>query len=601
DRCSYISSIDAVPVSAVAPFEIDSVDKLKEFRAQAATLNSPVKFTADIDLTGETEPWTPIEGYGGTNVVEYIDGGGHKIIGLTAPLFGTTSASIYNLHLEDVNIGYYKNTTYKVDGKNDFAVMGALVCLLDDKNAIIEKCSASGKITINETSTIFCYVGGLIGCSLSTHTFSDLVNKVNFEVSGTLTNSTYIAGCVSYAAGSLDNCRNLGNFTAKPTGGSAYILAISGITAECLDIANCTNGDSKDTENLYGNITVAGKPNKCQYCSGIASYVARNIENCYNYGDIDISGEQSVGEVLCAAGIFNVGKNNKFVSAKNCENYGSIAVSQTTKNKNVFVTGICSSIYNLPSVSDCKNYGNITHSGTSGSSLYISGISSVTVESKLKNLYNYGNVTANGKANNIFCGGIIGRHSGIKMFSGDIINEGIILVDKNTNVTGSAYIGGVFGGCTSSGGTIEGGNIYSRGPIIVEKDAKAANMYIGGVIGSLAEATSLNPKIIGVKSACEILADGRSNIGMIIGTERDSSNPMVYDCRVGGLFWKSNSAQGEAESYSPAMLDATNHHKYIYGSGKDTNWTGAIRYDGNIFDSSLEAIPTPNKYLGLEE
>ena len=88
---------------------------------------------------------------------------------------------------------------------------------------------------------------------------------------------------------------------------------------------------------------------------------------------------------------------------------------------------------------------------------------------------------------------------------------------------------------------------------------------------------------------------------MIIGTERDSSNPLVYDCRVGGLFWKSNAAQGEAESYSPAMLDATNHHKYIYGSGKDTDWTGAIRYDGNIFDSSLEAIPTPDKYIGLEE
>ena len=604
DRCSYISSIDAVPVSAVAPFEIDSVERLKEFRAQAATLNIPVKFTDDIDLTGETEPWTPIEGYGGTNVVEYIDGGGHTIKGLTAPLFGTTSASIYDLHLEDVNIGYYNTTTYEVDGSNNYAVMGALVCLLKDKNAIIENCSASGTITINETSTILSYVGGLIGCSLSTHTFSDLVNKVNINVSGTLSNDLYAAGCVAYTDGSLKDCQNLGNIEIE-TNSITGKLYYAGISHNCRNVINCTNGsDKKDELNKYGNINVKSLYTQ-GYFSGIVTKAENGkITNCKNYGKIDISGTQSSKANIVLAGITSLCNS---ATVKECYNYGDIEATTSTKTSNMFMGGIacCTGGLNLY---DCYNYGNITYKAeaTSEAMLYIGGITNITGPYTYHNLYNYGNVAVYGTtATGLYLGGIVGRLNSFAELSGDIINEGVVRMSANASVTGSgkcAYVGGLFGGCNTDVRDITGDNIYSRGPIIVEEGANAAGgIYIGGVIGSLVEATTHNPKIIGVKSACEILADGHSNIGMIIGTARDSNNPKVYDCRVGGLFWKSNSAQGEAGSYSPAMLDATNHHKYIYGSGKDTNWTGAIRYDGNIYDSSLEAIPTPDKYLGLEE
>ena len=78
-------------------FVIKDKESLKAFAAEAATSEKNALFVADVDMTGET--WTPIEGYTGT-----ILGNGYAIKGMTAPLFGTTSASIKGLHLTEVNI-----------------------------------------------------------------------------------------------------------------------------------------------------------------------------------------------------------------------------------------------------------------------------------------------------------------------------------------------------------------------------------------------------------------------------------------------------------------------------------------------------------------
>ena len=167
-------------------------------------------------------------------------------------------------------------------------------------------------------------------------------------------------------------------------------------------------------------------------------------------------------------------------------------------------------------------------------------------------------------------------------------NAGIQKSGKN------AYVGGLFGGCNTAVIDITGDNIYSRGPIIVEEGATATDgIYIGGVIGSLAEATTHNPKIIGVKSACQIRAIGRSNVGMIIGTNRDTENPKVKDCRVAGKFDTEYVFEDIVTNWWESIaLDANNYQDYIYSkkTGETTDWTGAIRYDGNIFDSTLEHI-----------
>ena len=78
-------------------FVIRDKETLKAFAAEAPLSTKDALFVADVDMTGET--WTPIEDYAGT-----VHGNGYAIKGLTAPLFGTTSASIKGLHLRDINI-----------------------------------------------------------------------------------------------------------------------------------------------------------------------------------------------------------------------------------------------------------------------------------------------------------------------------------------------------------------------------------------------------------------------------------------------------------------------------------------------------------------
>ena len=571
-----------------------------EFNTNAANIKKPIKFTADIDMTGVD--WTPIGYKQGGNTVAVVDGGGHTIKGLTAPLFGATDANIKNLHLTNINMKYYKDVTYKVDGSNAYAVMGALVCHHSDTNATIENCSASGTITINESSTILSYVGGLVGHSLSRQTFKGLVNNVNINVSGKISKSLYAAGCVAYTDGSLKDCKNLGNINIDlgENQSGAYIIGVAGVSTTCIDITDCTNGsDKKDELNKYGNITIRGdKLNRTHYCSGIACY-SRNIYKCNNYGKLDIGGTVTHSEgVFNVGGIFSYANNLKTV--EDCKNYGDIVLSGFSK-KNGQIAGIGVTITeNIISLSDVYNYGNITYSATnSNAAIYIGGILNTTAKTVLHNACNYGNVTVDGKtATGLYLGGIVGRLNSVGesgKFSGNIINEGVIRMSANASGK-NAYVGGLFGGSNTAVRDITGDNIYSRGPIIVEEGATATEgLYIGGVIGSLAEATNHNPKIIGVKSACEIEAIGRDNVGMIIGTNRDTGNPKVKDCRVGGLICKSKSGQGEAASYDAKILDANNYYHYIYSGGTSVDWAGAIRYDGNIFDSTLEPKPMPEE------
>ena len=120
-------------------FVVKDVATLKEFAAQAATLEKDVLFVADVDMTGEA--WTPIEGYAKT-----VRGNGYAIKGMTAPLFGTTNASIKGLHLRDVALA-----------SNDNPIVGGLVCVLNATDAIIpvvEHCSVSGTFTIENTNYV---------------------------------------------------------------------------------------------------------------------------------------------------------------------------------------------------------------------------------------------------------------------------------------------------------------------------------------------------------------------------------------------------------------------------------------------------------------
>ena len=131
----FSNAIAYAPVTTI--FVIKDKESLKAFAAEAAELNKDAIFVADVDMTGEA--WTPIEGYTGT-----INGNGYAIKGMTAPLFGTTSASIKGLHLTDVNIE-----------ETQLTYVGALARHIEavgDVTPVVEHCSVSGKVVLNNTT-----------------------------------------------------------------------------------------------------------------------------------------------------------------------------------------------------------------------------------------------------------------------------------------------------------------------------------------------------------------------------------------------------------------------------------------------------------------
>ncbi|MBR5807651.1 MAG: hypothetical protein IKY24_03425, partial [Alistipes sp.] len=128
----FSNTIEYVPTASL--FVIKDKESLKAFAAEAPTLEKDVLFVADVDMTGEA--WTPIEGYAGT-----INGNGYSIKGMTAPLFGTTNASIKGLHLVDVNI--YETVNPNV------APFARQLSATDTIEPVLEHCSASGKLTVD--------------------------------------------------------------------------------------------------------------------------------------------------------------------------------------------------------------------------------------------------------------------------------------------------------------------------------------------------------------------------------------------------------------------------------------------------------------------
>ena len=214
-------------------FVIDSVEQLVAFKAAVEAeggLDMDAIFTEDIDMTGVE--WTPIEGYSKT-----VLGNGYAIKGLTAPLFGTTSASIKGLHIKDVNLS-----------TNNIQDFGALACKVQGAEGVtpkIENCSVSGTITVNNpelTASGSINAAGVVG-RLMGGDIDSCVNNANIttvQPNGG-TNEVHIGGVVAImdlegsTFSNMYNCVNNGTIDFQPTAAVSKsmiggVLAISGST-----------------------------------------------------------------------------------------------------------------------------------------------------------------------------------------------------------------------------------------------------------------------------------------------------------------------------------------------------------------------------------
>ena len=340
----FSNSIAYAPHTTI--FIIKDKESLKAFAAEAATSNKDALFVADVDMTGEA--WTPIEGYTGT-----INGNGYAIKGLTAPLFGSTSASIKGLHLRDVNIE-----------ETEITYVGALarhIEAIGDVTPVVEHCSASGKVVLNNTTvpyakpaegtvTINDYayvaVAGLVGRAYGV-TLSDCVNKADIEVKQCFPSNTFtattkfypsVAGVLGYGDKStittsiyrLENYGDISYTDASSYTGvtnvsvyspfDPYIAGIVGTMASANKA--CVINDLKN----YGDITLSGKIGAGAALGGAVGFIASNTcSHIYNYGKVTAK-DCEIRYLYCGGSVCYAAKNHAMTEI---HNYGAVTMEES--------------------------------------------------------------------------------------------------------------------------------------------------------------------------------------------------------------------------------------------------------------------------------
>ena len=569
DGIGYISAIDETP-SFSLPTKIGTVEELL---ALAANPTGDITLTADIDLTNVD--WTPIENYAGT-----FDGDNHKIIGLKAPLFGSTTAvlNLKNIHLTDVNISFTSEEQF---------YLGALACHIEGATSILRNCSAEGNITLNigKASTNTYYVGGIIGRTTSSKNISGLVNRINFTTEGDIF-SIYLGGCVGSAPNSiLDNCQNYGIKTLNSRFGGSQL--IGGVVSTCKGVTNCTNGSDKVGEKqVLGKIIYNGEHygTATRYIdlAGVCAFTnatATVASGCKNYGTIEAGGSVLSGSktMLRVGGVFTNAERIGNGAVTNCENYGNIIVTHKNPGSmNSMVSGVCSVIgvgINLIELSNIHNYGDITvtKEASFNKNLLLGGIMNVFDNPRTyKNLYNHGNITLEDGlmiGGELYLGGVTGRlkTDAAGEFEGTLANEGTISI--GATVTSNACIGGVFG---YYGKPKVATDVINLGDINITGTLKSV-YYIGGVCGGSETAGS----ITNAKCYCNIYSPEYA-AGFIFGKER-SETTIAKNCAIGGMRvkeWDESDAEPVAKG---TKLNANNFFDHIYTATPE--WDNAD-YDG---------------------
>lgn len=493
-------------------FEIDSKDALIEFASNVAAgtfTHTAATVVANIDMTGVA--WTPISGFDGKT----FDGGkasGFAINGLSAPLFGTTSSTIQNVDLTNVNIA-----------SNGRLVLGAVACELATEGSLTN-CHTSGTITVsNPEATIasdadlyksIAY-GGVVG-----HANGDITNchnEVNITVNQVAKSDNTVAlhpslgGIVGYSEkGCVTNCVN-GN-EAKTTGAISYhdnqqellyvpyVAGVAGFRAlgNATDLTGNKNYGAIDFgANAAGNYGL----NEGSVCvGGVVGYTKGTVSNNDNYGTINIS-SGSIIALMCG-GVAGVVQPTIFSEGHNHQG-ASITVDEDVTFGSLNVGGVLAAIVGEGSLEKSSNdaplvskASSIKGLGNNSAAYYrVAGIATYTnrTVTDCENKAN-GDITVSGdvillRTNNQACYGIVGAIAYYALASGvttNVINRGDINVYTNVSMHGKVAADATYGklNIAGVGGYITGAfeNIQNYGNITIGKKDVAQTITSNGAL-----------------------------------------------------------------------------------------------------------------------
>ena len=512
-------------------FEIYDEASLRQF-ANIAPSFAPyksAKLMENIDLTGKE--WVTIEGFGAYE----FDGNGKKIIGLSAPLFGTTNAHIKDLHLENLDL----NIT---DARH---IVGGIACVLRstaEATAKLEGCSVSGKVTFattyaastgkDEEMAVSPMVAQAFGAQIT-----NCQNNASITVttaSATTKNNTYM--CVAGIVGLMNK--------------------VDGAPAEPL-LTNCVNNESATI--LWEEVTVSSAKHS-PYLAGVVGryFCANGLSNCTNYADITAKTDINVANIGGVCGYLYANETSKLY------NYGDVTLDAKTAYS--YWGGVIGSCYTgTMSVTECENHGKVEFGANASCTHrnYIGGIIGTSQSSgaTYSNLKNFGTIASYGSNNGcrFFTGGIIGYcwkvgelSNSVNGVEGDA-TKGKIIIKGTVGTTiadGAAVyypcIGGVVGNFYPNGGAYLLKGCTNYGPISFGFTTSGNQNYnLGGVAGYAQGAASEDCHNYGAIDCSELNNVGHKQllIGGVIGYSTKASN----ECSNSGAITLGTEADGRIQ------------------------------------------------------
>ena len=382
---------------------------------------------------------------------------------------------------------------------------------------------------------------GLIGCLQE----KGIVKNLNIY-EGTIIGNTRVGGIAGASIGKIINCTNKATIIAQDNENTNSGIVVGGIVG-------LINKGSLDNCKNYGNVTAkddALKTGKGKSAGGIVgqAYASMGeditISNCTNSGTIIAVYQQVGGIVGCSAR--KEGSTNK-VTIINCNNSGKVSTGDSEKLASTVGAGGIIGVANTETIIDnCTNSGNITAIRQKAGGIVGSQESG---KGEIKNCTNNGYITTA----NDGIGGIIGYISS-QIDIDDCTNNGNLMAPKG-------MMGGIVGrqdagkikNCTNNGeiraiGSGAGGISGYKVDGTIEKCINNGKIEVetqraGGIVGQQ-KAGEIN----NCTNKGEIISNakgGRGISGGIVGGQIGGSINSVY-----------NSGLVKTKNYSDDTIDA---------------------------------------------
>ena len=505
---------------------IESIDDLAALDGYEGEADQAV-IVEDLDFTGVE--WASIE-----NLALDVNGAGHILKGMPAPLCKNLSSKVKDLTIEaDIALTDGLRTAAFADV---ITSEGVLENCLSKGNIVVENPSASNKVSVAGLAVELKTGGQILNCS----------NHATISVSSkTAATAVSLGGCVALCTGTLDSVTNYGELDVDKISLSSYMY-MGGVIAEAApgalrNVKNVGKVSCKAISTVSNGVRLGGVIGKSKYTALDDTMISNTPESSviYTVGtgaanpavggligmnevanttltslvnnatvNVDFSGAVPANDIKIGgiAGYFYSPTASTTLTASKCINEGDVVIKGAMKSgekmhQGTQIGGIFGRVQITGSgtmfkLSECINNGDIIMNDSNGSAYaFIGGhVGTYSVyESELSGNVNNGDIRRNGNSTvAVFMGGIVGsayRDAESSSIISGCVNRGKIeLYDAGTKLETAA--GGIVGnasGIKTKALTLTVKDCLNEGEIYRETSSylKDCNSYAGGIIGAI--------------------------------------------------------------------------------------------------------------------